>query len=78
MLASLLGVVLFYRRSIGSTLVDGDHLRSAALVDGLAQEARGRCAITLGSQEEFNGVTSFIDSAIEILPLTFDADVRFL
>src|SRR6266446_506551 len=43
MLASLAGVVLFYRRAVGATLVDGDLLRRSAL-DGFAQEA-GRAAL---------------------------------
>jgi hypothetical protein len=61
----MFSVVAFYSRGVGSALVDGVLLRSDALVDGLAQEAAGRFAVTLGSQEEVNGVTCFIDSAIE-------------
>jgi hypothetical protein len=52
------GVVLFYRRAVGATLVDGDLLRRSAL-DGFAQEAGSCFAVTLGSEKEVNSVSRF-------------------
>ena len=50
----LFNVVAFYRYGIGATLVEGDLLRHATLVDGLAWKARRGFALALGSQEDVN------------------------
>src|ERR1700674_3369785 len=60
----IVGVVLFYRRRVGATLVDGDLLRHTALVDGFAEEAGSCFAVPLGSEEEVNSVSRFVDGSI--------------
>lgn len=74
----IVGVVLFYRRGVGSTFVDGDLLRRAALVDGLSKKTGSRLAVSLGSEEKFNSVPRFVDISIQIFPLTLDADIRLV
>ena len=60
MLASLSVLYSSIAAVLAPLLSMGDLLRSAALVDGRSQAARGRFAVTLGNQEELNGETCFI------------------
>ena len=74
----LFNVVAFYRYGIGATLVEGDFLRHATLVDGLASKARRGFALALGSQEDVNRSACFVERSIQVFPLTFEADIRLV
>jgi site-specific DNA recombinase len=63
---------------LGLAPINGDLLRHPMPADRLAEEARGGLLISVGGEEEVNGLSHLIDSAIEVAPLPFDLDVRLI
>ena len=61
----MFSVVTFYSGGVGAAFINGDLLRHATLVDGLAQKARSRFAVALGSQE--GSVAKFVFDECGIL-----------
>ena len=61
----MFSVVTFYSGGVGAAFINGDLLRHARLVDGLAQKARSRFAVALGSQE--GSVAKFVFDECGIL-----------
>src|ERR1017187_4924680 len=60
---------------VGAALVDGDLLRHAVQIDGTLEESTRGCAIALGRQQEVDGLSRAIDSAVQVLPVAAHKNV---
>jgi hypothetical protein len=73
-----LGVHRVQRGQIRAAFVDGYRLRHTILSDRLFKEAPCCHLVPLGSEQEINGFTRLVDRPVEIPPLAFDSDIRFV
>src|SRR2546428_6706371 len=67
-------IVTLDGRFMSCTPVDRDLLRYAVAANRLGQEPLGRLLVPVLRQQAIDGLASFIYSAVEIIPLTFDLD----
>ena len=74
----LVSVVLLDGRRISSAFVDVDQAGFAIGTDSFIEKAQSSFLVTPGCKQEINGVTLFVDGAIEIFPLAFDFDIRLI
>ncbi len=75
---AVLLVVVLDGRFIGRTPVDRDRLGHAVTAERFGQEALRGLLIPLLGEEKGNGLTMFVYSTIEVIPRTFDLDVRLV
>ena len=61
---------LSHRSMRGGIAIERDLLEGIPLLDGLSQEPLGRSTIAVCTQEKVDGLPHFIDSTIEIAPLS--------
>ena len=71
-------IVAFDRRFIGLASIDGDLLGDPVAADRLREKAERSLGIPVLREQKVNGLPGRIDGAIEIAPLPFDANVRFV
>src|SRR6187200_3381410 len=62
----------------GSIAVKRELLWNASLLDRLRKEALGRSHIAVFTQEKINGLSLPIHRAVQVTPLPFDPNVRFI
>ena len=55
-----------------------DFHRSAVVANSLAQKTQSRFRVSLGGQQEVDGVTMLIHSSIKVFPLTTNFDVSLI
>ena len=72
------GIVLLDTGCIGTAFVDIDQAGLPIRADCFVDKSTCGLRITLGCQQEIDGISVLVDSAIEILPVTFDLNVRWL
>ncbi|RKT20821.1 hypothetical protein B0G69_4167 [Paraburkholderia sp. RAU2J] len=63
---------------IGTAFVYGDGLRFAVLIEGFLEIATRGSLVTMGSQQEIDGLSGLIHRTIQVLPLAAHLDVRFV
>jgi hypothetical protein len=71
-------VVTANSRSVGLTPINGNLLGHVMPADRLGEKAFGRLLVALLGQEEIDGLAVFIDGTIQVAPLPFHPDVRFV
>src|SRR5450830_714809 len=69
---------LINRCFICTALIHGDLSWLAIEKHGFVEEAHGRCLVTLGAQQEIDGLSFFVDGAIEVFPLPVDLDLGLI
>ena len=57
------------RRNVRAALVDGDLLGHAVQVHGVLEKCPGCGVISLGAQQEVDGVAIAVDRPVQVLPL---------
>ena len=66
----------FERGEIGTAFVDGHRLGYPILGDRFFKVPPGCSLVTMGAQQEVDGVAVLVHGAVEIFPVALDADVR--
>src|SRR5512142_1664642 len=66
------------RRGIRPALVERDLGRETVLLNRFLEEAPRGFLVTLGRQQEVNGLAVSVDGTVKISPLAFELDIRFV
>jgi hypothetical protein len=69
-----LGVKRFERSQIDAALVHGDRFGLAVLADRLLEVATRSHLVTMGTQQEIDGVALLVDGAVQVFPLALDPE----
>src|SRR5262245_35900205 len=74
----MLLMIAFDRGFSGVTPINGDRLRDPVPADGLREQPSRGLLVSVFREQKINGFPVLIDRTIQVPPLAFDADVRFI
>ncbi len=77
-LQAAVGLEALDRCRVRAALVYRDLLGHAVQIHGALKEGPGRGVVSLGAQQEVNGVAVVVDRPVQVLPLAADLDIGFV